>query len=57
MPLGPGPIIVVIVFLVMIAIMPTWPYSRRWGYRPTMVLALIFMMIAVFVAIGGFGPP
>ncbi len=56
MPLGPGPIIVVLAFLVMIAIMPTWPYSRRWGYRPTMVLALIFMMIAVFVAIGGFGP-
>ena len=56
MPLGPGPIIVVIVFLVMIAAMPTWPYSRRWGYRPTMVLALIFLMIAVFVAIGGFGP-
>ena len=56
MSLGPGPIIVVIVFLVMIAMMPTWPYSRRWGYRPTMVLALIFLMIAVFVAIGGFGP-
>ena len=56
MPVGPGPIVVVIVFLVMIAIMPTWPYSRRWGYRPTMVLALVFLMIAVFVAIGGFGP-
>lgn len=56
MSLGPGPIIVVIVFLVMIAAIPTWPYSRRWGYRPTMVLGLIFLMIAVFVAIGGFAP-
>lgn len=56
MPVGYGPIIVVIAFLLLIAAMPIWPYSRQWGYRPTMVLAIIFMMVAVFVAIGGLGP-
>ncbi|MCD1643557.1 MULTISPECIES: DUF3309 domain-containing protein [Aurantimonas] len=56
MSVGYGPIIVIIAFLLLIAAMPTWPYSRQWGYRPTMVLAIIFMMVAVFVAIGGFGP-
>ncbi|ORE90083.1 DUF3309 family protein [Aurantimonas sp. 22II-16-19i] len=53
---GYGPIIVVIVFLALIAVMPAWPYSRQWGYRPTMVLGIVFLLMAVFVAIGGFGP-
>lgn len=57
MDVGYGPIVVVIVFLLLIAAVPIWPHSRRWGYRPTLVLGLVFMMIAVFVAIGGFGPP
>jgi low affinity Fe/Cu permease len=56
MAVGYGPIIVVIVFLVLIASMPIWPFSRRWGYRPSIALGIIFTMIAVFVAIGGFGP-
>lgn len=56
MDVGYGPIVVVIVFLALIAAMPTWPYSRQWGYRPTLVLGIVFVMIAVFVAIGGFGP-
>ncbi|MBO0661021.1 DUF3309 domain-containing protein [Jiella sp. MQZ9-1] len=56
MDVGLGPILVVIVFLMLIAAIPTWPYSRQWGYRPTIAMGLIFLMIAVFVAIGGLGP-
>ncbi|WAP70102.1 DUF3309 family protein [Jiella pelagia] len=56
MDVGYGPIVVVIVFLVLIAAVPTWPWSRQWGYRPTMVLGIVFLMIAVFVAIGGLSP-
>ncbi|HEY9058569.1 MAG TPA: DUF3309 family protein [Aurantimonas sp.] len=56
MPFQYGPIVVVVAFLLLIAVMPTWPYSRGWGYRPTLALAIIFTMLAVFVAIGGFGP-
>ena len=55
MEVGIGPIIVVIAFLVMIMAVPIWPWARPYGYRPTIVLGLVFMMIAVFVAIGGFG--
>ncbi|UIJ72344.1 DUF3309 family protein [Aurantimonas sp. HBX-1] len=57
MAVGYGPIIVVLVFLALVAVMPVWPFSRRWGYRPTIVLGIILTLIAVFVAIGGFGPP
>lgn len=56
MPFQYGPIVVVVAFLLLLAVMPTWPYSRGWGYRPTLVLAIIFTLLAVFVAIGGFGP-
>ncbi|WP_082529367.1 DUF3309 family protein [Aurantimonas sp. Leaf443] len=55
MDVGYAPIIVVIVFLLVVAVMPVWPWSRGWGSRPVLALALIFMMIAVFAVIGGFG--
>lgn len=57
MAVGYGPIIVVLVFLALIAVMPVWPFSRQWGYRPTIVLGIVLTLVAVFVAIGGFGPP
>ncbi|MBB4003266.1 MAG: DUF3309 family protein [Aurantimonas endophytica] len=56
MAVGYGPIIVVLVFLALIAVMPIWPFSRQWGYRPSIVFGIILTLIAVFVAIGGFGP-
>ncbi|EAU40349.1 hypothetical protein FP2506_03945 [Fulvimarina pelagi HTCC2506] len=55
MDVGIGPIVVVIAFLVMIMAVPIWPWARPFGYRPTIILGIVFMMIAVFVAIGGFG--
>jgi hypothetical protein len=53
MTLGYGPIIVVIVFLLLVGVMPAWPYSRQWGYRPTIILGIVFVLIAAFVALGG----
>ena len=57
MAVGYGPIVVILVFFALIAVMPAWPYARQWGYRPTMILGIVFVLIAVYVAIGGFGPP
>jgi hypothetical protein len=38
--------------------LPTWPYSRGWGYRPSGVLGLllvvvIFMLILGYLPLGG----
>lgn len=46
-----GPILIVIVFLLLVGALPTWPYARKWGYRPTIVLAIILALIVIFIAL------
>lgn len=43
-----------IVFLVLIFIgaLPTWPYSRSWGYRPGGVLGLLLVVLIILILTG-----
>jgi hypothetical protein len=54
---GLAPYAVTIAFLVLVAVMPIWPWSRRFGARPALSLGIVFTLVAVFAAIGGFGAP
>lgn len=54
---GFAPYAVLIAFLVLVAVMPIWPWSRRFGARPALSLGIIFTLVAVFAAIGGFDSP
>ncbi len=46
-----------LVFLVLIVlilgILPTWPYSKSWGYGPTSGLALVLAILLIWVLAGG----
>ena len=41
-----------IVILVLLAIIPTWPYSRSWGYAPSGVVGLIVVIVLVLWLMG-----
>ena len=45
--------LVVLLILALIAAVPTWPHSRRWGYYPTggIGLALIVVVILLFTGV------
>jgi len=46
-----GTILLVILILVLIGGLPTWPYSRNWGpYPSTLVLVLIIVLILALFA-------
>lgn len=50
----------VVLVLVIVALMPSWPYSRRWGYRPTGILGtllLIWLLLLLFSVIPWWGYP
>lgn len=49
MPLGP--ILLILVFLLLIGALPTWPHSREWGYYPSGGLGLVLVIIAVLLII------
>ena len=36
-----GTILLIILILVLLGVLPTWPHSREWGYYPTGGLGLI----------------
>jgi Protein of unknown function (DUF3309) len=45
-------ILLVILVLLLIGALPTWPYSTGWGYYPSSGLGLVLIILIVLVAMG-----
>jgi hypothetical protein len=49
-----GTILLIILVLLLIGAIPTWPYSAGWGYWPSGVVGLILIIILIMVLTGRF---
>jgi hypothetical protein len=47
-----GTILIVVLVLVLIGALPTWPHSSNWGYYPTGGLGLVLVIVVVLVLMG-----
>jgi hypothetical protein len=47
-----GTILLIVLVLILIGAVPTWPYSRSWGYAPSGVLGLVVVVILVLLLLG-----
>jgi hypothetical protein len=47
-----GTILLIILVLLVIGALPTWPYSAGWGYYPSSGLGLVLVILLVLVLIG-----
>jgi hypothetical protein len=47
-----GTILLVLLVLLLIGAVPTWPYSRSWGYFPSGTLGIIVLVLVVLVLTG-----
>jgi hypothetical protein len=47
-------IILIILLLLLIGALPTWPYSISWGYYPSSGLGLVLVIIIVLLVMGKF---
>ena len=45
-------VILIIVILLLIGALPTWPYSSGWGYYPSGGLGLIVIIILLVILLG-----
>lgn len=45
-------ILAVILVLMLVGAIPTWPHSRSWGYVPSGTVGLILVVLLVLVLIG-----
>jgi hypothetical protein len=47
-----GTILVILLILVLLGSLPTWPYSRGWGYYPSGGLGLLLVILIILVLLG-----
>jgi hypothetical protein len=47
-----GTILLIILILLLVAALPSWPYSSGWGYYPSGGLGLILVILIILLLMG-----
>ena len=47
-----GTILIVVVILMLLGVLPTWPHSRQWGYYPSGGIGMILLILIVLILLG-----
>jgi hypothetical protein len=47
-----GTVLLIVLILLLVGALPTWPYSGAWGYGPSGVLGVVLVVLLVLVLIG-----
>jgi len=47
-----GTILIVVLVLLLLGALPTWPYSGSWGYYPSGVLGLVLLIVVILALTG-----
>ncbi len=47
-----GTILLIILILILIGALPTWPYSSGWGYYPSGGIGLVLLVVIVLLLMG-----
>jgi len=50
--MGLGTILLIVLVLMLLGAIPTWPHSRNWGYGPTGGLGLVLIIVVVLLLLG-----
>ncbi|BBK43314.1 hypothetical protein STVA_33340 [Allostella vacuolata] len=45
-------VLIVILILIVIGALPTWSYSRSWGYAPTGLLSTVLIVVLILALLG-----
>jgi hypothetical protein len=47
-----GTILLIILILLLIGAIPSWPHSRAWGYGPSGILGVVLIVVIVLLLMG-----
>ncbi len=48
-------LLLVILVLLLVGALPSWPHARNWGYGPSGLLGLVLVILLVLVLMGRIG--
>ena len=47
-----GTVILIVLILMVVGVIPTWPHSRGWGYAPSGALGLLLLVVIILLLTG-----
>ena len=47
-----GTIVLIVLILMLIGAVPSWPHSRNWGYGPSGGIGLVVLIIVILLVLG-----
>jgi hypothetical protein len=47
-----GTILLIVLILMLIGALPTWPHSRSWGFAPIGGVGLVVVVVLILVLLG-----
>jgi hypothetical protein len=45
-------LLIIILIIVLIGALPTWPYSSGWGYYPSGLLGVVLLIVLILLLLG-----
>ncbi|MBS1105424.1 MAG: hypothetical protein H6Q91_926 [Deltaproteobacteria bacterium] len=47
-----GTVLMVLLILMLLGALPTWPHSKSWGYAPSGTLGTVLVIVFILVLVG-----
>lgn len=47
-----GTILLIILILMLVGALPSWPHSRSWGYGPSGLLGVVLVVLLILLLMG-----
>ncbi|MHB8789727.1 MAG: DUF3309 family protein [Desulfobulbaceae bacterium] len=47
-----GTVLLIVLILLLVGALPTWPHSKSWGYYPSGGLGLILLILIILLLLG-----
>jgi len=48
-----GTVLLIVLILILLGVIPSWPHSKGWGYAPGGVVGLLLIVVLVMLVTGG----
>lgn len=47
-----GTILIIVLILVLLGVIPSWPHSASWGYGPSGLVGVVLVILLILVLLG-----
>jgi hypothetical protein len=48
-----GTVLLIVLILILLGVIPSWPHSKGWGYAPGGVIGLLVIVVLIMLLTGG----